>query len=208
MTPEVQAHIFEPFFTTRQPGRGTGLGLSTVYGIVQQSHGFITVHSTPGLGTTFRVYFPALENDATTGMSVPSVAVLPAAARGTETVLLVEDNGSVRKYVRDELEEHGYRVLDAGDGAEAIELAERHVGPIHLLLTDIVMPGIKGDEVVRLFHELRPGVPVLRMSGYSPKLGVRLDESIPYLAKPFTAEQLLIRVGEILHGGAADVATA
>jgi len=199
MTPEVQAHLFEPFFTTKEPGRGTGLGLSTVYGIVQQSGAFIRVHSAVGLGTTIRIFFPALD-DGEPEIDRPD-PVVPA-SRGTETVLVVEDESGVRLFIRDVLEANGYSVLMAADGAEALELARHHRGPIHILLSDTVLPGMKGAEVVRQFQALRPGVPVLNMSGYPQQFGAGLIKGNPYLAKPFGPGALLARVREVLGNSA------
>jgi PAS domain S-box-containing protein len=194
MTPEVQARLFEPFFTTKEPGKGTGLGLSTVYGIVKQSGGSISVHSSPGIGTSFRVLFPAIDD-----RWEPEVADEPECAiHGTETLLVVEDESGVRKYVCQVLESHGYRALDASRGEDALEIARRYGGPIDLLLTDVVLPGMSGAEVVRHFRELRPGVPVLRMSGYPERFVAQLNDGIPMLQKPFTANVLLNRLRKTL----------
>jgi PAS domain S-box-containing protein len=197
MTPEVQARLFEPFFTTKEPGKGTGLGLSTVYGIVKQSGGSITAHSSPGIGTTFRILFPLVQDgwvpEAATHTTVP--------LNGTETVLVVEDESGVRSYVRQVLEGHGYRALDAATGEDALEIARRFGGQIHLLITDVVLPGMSGAEVIRRFQEVRPGVPVMRMSGYPERFGAQMDEGIPLLQKPFTSEVLLSRIRRILDAG-------
>jgi len=190
MTPEVQARLFEPFFTTKEPGKGTGLGLSTVYGIVKQAGGSINVHSTPGLGTSVRILFPA----AGKAPAPQPKPLTEAPARGAETVLLVEDETGVRHFVRDVLEEHGYRVLDAATGLDAIETARHYRGPIHILLTDIVLPGMNGAEVIRQFLLLRPGTQVLCMSGYPERFGVQMNSEIPYLQKPFAAEGLLRQI--------------
>jgi PAS domain S-box-containing protein len=198
MTPEVQSRLFEPFFTTKEPGKGTGLGLSTVYGIVKQSGGSITVHSTLGIGTSVRVLFPAVDG----GTYVPEQTENTGkSVRGTETVLLVEDEPGVRNYIREVLDTHGYRTLDTSRGPEAIELARHYGGPIHLLLTDMVLPGMNGSEVIRQFLAVRPGVPVIRMSGYSERLGAQLDDSVPLLQKPFTPRVLLYRIRDMLDGG-------
>jgi PAS domain S-box-containing protein len=196
MTPEVQARLFEPFFTTKEPGKGTGLGLSTVYGIVKQSGGSITVHTTPGLGTAFRVLFPAVRRAGTTEEGKP----VETFARGNETVLLVEDDAGVRSYVQDVLEANGYRTLDAKVGADAMEITRRYDGPIHLLITDLGLPGMKGTEVIRRFRSLRPGIPVLTMSGYPARFGAEIDDAIPLLQKPFTPSVLLNKIREILDG--------
>ena len=194
MTPEVQARLFEPFFTTKEVGKGTGLGLSTVYGIVKQSGGSITVHSTPGIGTSFRVLFPAVESEERAQVQAAEDGPL----HGTETVLLVEDEPGVRNYVRELLESNGYCALDAARGEDAIQLAERYRGKIDLLLTDLVLPGMKGAEVVERFLALRPDAAVLRMSGYPERFGAHLSEGVAHLQKPFTAEKLLRRIRELL----------
>jgi two-component system cell cycle sensor histidine kinase/response regulator CckA len=197
MTPEVQARVFEPFYTTKEPGKGTGLGLSTVYGIVQQSGGSINIHSTMGIGTSFRVLFPAVEN-------APSEAEPERRAdhrQGDETVLLVEDEAGVRHFVRDVLEAQGYRVLDAANGPDALEIAGRFRGPLGLLLTDVALPGMNGTELIRLCREIRPGIPALYMSGYSERFGAQLGDGIPHLQKPFSRDVLLDRIRELLDAG-------
>jgi PAS domain S-box-containing protein len=194
MTPEVQARIFEPFFTTKEPGKGTGLGLSTVYGIVKQSGGAITLDSTPGVGTAFRILFPAVCNDGTAQTPVPQ----QAAERGTETVLVVEDEPALRGYLRKVLTAHGYHVLDAPAGMPALDIARNHGGPIQLLLTDTVLPGMNGAELATKFQSLRPHVPVLLMSGYPERFDLQLTGDIPLMRKPFTAEALLTRIRAIL----------
>jgi PAS domain S-box-containing protein len=203
MTPEVQARLFEPFFTTKEAGKGTGLGLSTVYGIVKQSGGTISVHSTPGLGTSFRVLFPATgERKSETEKPLPETPP----AFGTETILLVEDEPGVRHYVRDVLEAHGYRVLDAGTGSDALEIAKRYRGPLDLLLTDLVLPGMNGAEVIQRLRVIRPGTPALRMSGYSERFGAHLGDGVSHLQKPFTREALLHRIREVLEAAAGAAA--
>jgi two-component system, cell cycle sensor histidine kinase and response regulator CckA len=194
MPPEVKARIFEPFFTTKEKGKGTGLGLSTVYGIVKQSRGWITVDSEPGLGTTFRVLLPAsraagertLELAAETGLS------------GNETILFAEDEAGVRRYVRQVLERNGYRVLEVGNGREALRLARQHRAPIHLLLTDVVMPDLGGVDLAEQFAKLRPGVPVLCMSGYSDRLWRRNDLVVHFLQKPFASGTILKQIRQLL----------
>jgi PAS domain S-box-containing protein len=199
MTPEVQARLFEPFFTTKEQGKGTGLGLSTVYGIVKQSGGSIVVQSELGAGSIFRVLFPAVDE---AGQRAPAPAAkLPAP--GTETILVVEDEPGVRSYVRKILTTNGYGVLDTDRGDAALEIARNHAGAINLLLTDVVLPGMKGTDLIRQFHAVRPGVPVLRMSGY-PERAESAREAVcyPYLQKPFKPEALLNRIRKMLdHGG-------
>lgn len=194
MTPEVQARLFEPFFTTKEPGKGTGLGLSTVYGIVKQSGGSITVHSGPGLGTAFRILFPAVSGE---GLA-EDPARPEALAGGSETVLVLEDEPGVRAYVRDTLQANGYCVLEAASGEEALGIARHHKQTIHLFLTDIVLPGISGPQLIQEFRALRPGVPVLRMSGYPDRYGAQPVDGISHLQKPFSPRVLLTRVRKIL----------
>jgi PAS domain S-box-containing protein len=195
MTREVQARVFEPFFTTKEPGKGTGLGLSTVYGIVKQSDGFIYVYSEPGQGTTFKIYLPRVEAAADR-----PVALAPATG-GTETVLLVEDEESLRELIGEILEANGYEVLVAEDPAKAIEAAERHQGVIHLLLTDVVMPGMNGRELALRVKERRPAIRVLYMSGYTEDTiahrGV-LETGALLISKPFTQDALTRKLREAL----------
>ncbi|MFQ5876562.1 MAG: ATP-binding protein [Acidobacteriota bacterium] len=198
MSAEVQARVFEPFFTTKEIGRGTGLGLSTVYGIVKQSGGYIWVYSEPGYGTTFKIYLPRVSAPKETGRPSRARGALP---RGTETLLLVEDDHAVRSLTREILAAHGYTVPEARDGAEAIEICRRHSGDIHLLLTDVVMPCMNGRDLARHLAGLRPGIKVVYMSGYTGHTVARhgvLDVGVPYLQKPFTVEALLSKVREVL----------
>jgi len=194
----VQAHVFEPFFTTKPRGKGTGLGLATVYGIVRQSGGHITLDSALGQGATFRIYLPRVEAplDAARGSS-PVVA--PAA--GNETILVAEDERLVRVLAQKVLERAGYRVVVAVGGADALALAERHDGPIHLLLTDVVMPEMNGRDLARRLAALRPGVRVLYMSGYADEAVAQhgvLDPGTAFLQKPFTPEGLAKKVRSVL----------
>jgi two-component system, cell cycle sensor histidine kinase and response regulator CckA len=191
-----QSHIFEPFFTTKGVGKGTGLGLSTVYGVVRQSKGHIWVYSEPGLGTIFKIYVP---RTAETVRAVKPIANLVKPFHGTETILLVEDNESVRGLARTLLTDGGYVVLEAECPERAIEIARQHSGPIHLLLTDVIMPGVNGPELARNLAVLRPEMRVLYMSGYTgfthPEI---LDSEAPLLSKPFTRETLLRKLHEEL----------
>jgi two-component system cell cycle sensor histidine kinase/response regulator CckA len=197
MAPEVAAHIFEPFFTTRPRGQGTGLGLSTVYGIVAEAGGGINVYSEPGVGTTFRVYLPLVE--ALQHAPAPR-AVETAVPRGhDETVLVVEDEPALGRIVARILSQGGYRVLSATSGQEALDLDRDH--GCDLLLTDVIMPGMSGPRLAELLGARHPGLPVLFMSGYSNGLlGTThvLDPDIAFIEKPFTADDLLRRISTVL----------
>jgi signal transduction histidine kinase len=195
MDRETLRRVFEPFFTTKPAGRGTGLGLSTVYGIVQQASGFVWVYSEPGRGSTFKVYLPRVEEAPD---AVPDTAP-PGSARGTETLLLVEDEASVRVILRELLESFGYHVLDAANGVDAVRAAEEHAGTIDLLISDIVMPQMTGPELGQRLARGRPEMKVLLMSGYA---SAGPEAAAPgaggFIAKPFTAETFLRRVREVL----------
>jgi two-component system cell cycle sensor histidine kinase/response regulator CckA len=199
MTREVQGHLFEPFFTTKAVGRGTGLGLATVFGIVQDMAGFIVVDSEPGAGTTVRVFLPG--SDAVVG-EAPSRARVRGQDGGSETVLLVEDDVSLRRLVARRLTSGGYRVLEAGSGGEAIQRPEVDAGTIDLLLTDLVMPGMSGREAASVLCARCPGLRVLFMSGYSPDAALRDDHGLdgPLIQKPFTMSELLAQVRRVLDG--------
>lgn len=198
MDAQTQARVFEPFFTTKELGKGTGLGLSTVYGIVKQSEGNIWVYSEAGLGTTFKVYLPRLDQVIESGLPEEAQAPLP---RGSETVLLVEDEEMIRKAAREILEDNGYRVLEASGGDEALMICREHSARIHLLMTDVVMPQMNGRELAERLTSLRPELKVLYMSGYTDDAIVHhgvLDEGIAFLEKPFTAKALMHKVRELL----------
>jgi CheY-like chemotaxis protein len=198
MDGETQKHIFEPFFTTKDAGKGTGLGLATVYGIVKQSGGSIWVYSEPGAGTTFKIYLPRVEEEAEAAGPQESH---PGRPSGTETVLLVEDDPAVAAFTRDVLEECGYRVLVKDDPEEALRLCEGHDGPLHLLLTDVVMPRMNGRQLALAAAELRRDMRVLYMSGYTDDAVLRrglLDPDLPFIQKPFTPEALEAKVREVL----------
>ncbi|MEU8607466.1 ATP-binding protein [Actinoplanes sp. NPDC048791] len=195
--PEVAAHIFEPFYTTKPRGQGTGLGLSTVYGIVAEAGGSINVYSEPGVGTTFRVYLPLVETARDAGVTRAVEAAVPQGHQ--ETVLVVEDEPALGRIVARILSQGGYRVLSAASGPEALEL-DRDQG-CDLLLTDVIMPGMSGPRLAELLAARHPGLPVLFMSGYSNGLlGSThvLDPDIAFIEKPFTADDLLRRVSSVL----------
>jgi signal transduction histidine kinase/CheY-like chemotaxis protein len=202
MTPEVRAHIFEPFFTTKPPGKGTGLGLSTVYGIVKQLGGHIFVYTEPRHGTTFRVYLPRSEEAARPRAQRDA----SAETHGSGTILLVEDDWAARLVATRLLEIGGYTVLVAEGPVAALDIARGHDGPIHLLLTDLVMPDMRGDQLAEHVARLRPGLRVLFMSGYTQEAVIhqgRMPPGMHLLQKPFTPEQLRARVRQLLHGDAA-----
>ena len=198
MSDEVRSHAFEPFFTTKDQGKGTGLGLATAYGIVKQSDGYITVDSEAGRGTTFRIYLPRAA-----GAAVPSgLGERPAQSpRGTETILLVEDEPGVRRLSRTILEAQGYSVLEAASGDEALKVARSHTGVIHLVATDVIMPGMSGRVLWDRLRVLRPDARVLFMSGYTDDAIARhgvLERGIAFLQKPFTPQRLAEKVREVL----------
>jgi PAS domain S-box-containing protein len=197
MTTDVVEHLFEPFFTTKGPGKGTGLGLATVYGILQQAGGFITVETTPDVGSTFRVYLPSIERCE----PPPSGSTKLTPSVGRETVLLVEDEEAVRRLARLSLERHGYTVLEAAGGEEAIQLSETFPGTIDVLVTDVVMAGMHGGEVAERLRASRPSLKVLFMSGYTDDAVVRsglVEAPTAFLQKPFDSRILATRIREVL----------
>lgn len=197
MDAQTQSHIFEPFFTTKELGKGTGLGLATVYGVVKQSGGYVWVYSEPGVGTTFKVYLPRVDAQVQNSRRVDAGSAL---TKGSETILLVEDEESLRTLTRTILEQHGYTVLEASGGEEAMEIARRYASPIDLLLTDMVMPGINGRVVARNLAQVRPEIKVLYMSGYSGFASQGPAESGDILlTKPITRSALLRKLDEVLH---------
>jgi PAS domain S-box-containing protein len=198
MDAETMAHVFEPFFTTKAVGKGTGLGLSTVYAIVQQAGGHVWLYSEPGLGTTFKVYLPEV---ADAGESDESLLGAPSSLEGIETILLVEDDDSVRALVNDALSVHGYQVLQARNGAEALWRMQNEGLEVDLLITDVVMPQMGGGELAQKLRSVRPGLKFLFMSGYPDDAVVRqgvLEEGAPFIQKPFMLEALARKVRDVL----------
>ncbi len=197
MDAETKNHIFEPFFTTKQKGKGTGLGLSTVYGIVKQSEGDIWVYSEPGKGTAFKIYFPRTGESAE-----PAAGPADTAARGTETILVIEDEVGVRKLVCELLRRQGYTVIEANSGEEALRMSDNGQSAIHLLLTDVVMPDMSGRQIAERLMEARPEMKVLYMSGYTASTIVHhgvLEPELSFISKPFTQESLMAKVREVLE---------
>ena len=200
MSADVKAHLFEPFFTTKESGKGSGLGLATVYGIVQQNGGHVFVYSEPGHGSTFKIYLPRVVSAETAPIDGPAAAAAPG---GSETILLVEDEPAVRALARDLLEQQGYSVLVANHGREALAVAHAYEGVIHLVLTDVVMPEMGGPELVRHLWWTRPKLRVLYMSGYTDRTATQmgLQESwTSFLQKPFTPDNLAAAVRRAIDG--------
>jgi CheY-like chemotaxis protein len=199
MDEETRQQIFEPFFTTKEPGKGTGLGLSMVYGIVRQSGGNIWVYSEEGTGTTFKIYFPRVTAEAQEYKRTNGFAEVP---KGCETILLVEDAALVRTLARQVLETAGYRVLEAESGEAALRICESINGTrIDLLLTDVVMPGMSGNDMSKILLAKQPDMPVLYMSGYTDDAIVQhgvLEPGINFLQKPFSPGALAVKVREVL----------
>jgi CheY-like chemotaxis protein len=198
MDRETQARIFEPFFTTKEQGKGTGLGLSTVYGIIKQSGGYVFVQSEPGTGTAFTIYLPRVEGTSDLRGETPASQ---STAGGSETVLLVEDEDSVRQLVRETLQSRGYRVLEASNGNAALSLAASQSEQIHLVITDVVMPGLSGHELIQKLIPTRPTMKVLYLSGYAQDAfpaSLAAEGQKAFLQKPFTLQSLAVKVREVL----------
>ena len=204
---ETKSRLFEPFFTTKEPGKGTGLGLATVYGIVKQSGGYVRVESEPGKGAAFKVFLRRLEAGADEIEHV--LHIVEERPRGSETVLLVEDEEVVRNLVREILEGNGYTVIEARNGAEALELGRRFKGPIHLLVTDVVMPKMSGRELAERLVTIHRETRILYMSGYTDGAighhGV-LDPDTEFLQKPFSFDELAQKVRKVIDAPPASVA--
>ena len=208
MDEETLSHIFEPFYSTKEQSKGTGLGLSTVYAIVSQMVGSIQVNSEIGKGTAFKVYLPCLSDADKESIEQGSEGIQPESTKGTETILLVEDEDAVRALAQQVLLQQGYHVLEAEHGDKALHLCEQYQHPIHLLLTDVVMPGgMSGRELAERLGQLLPKTKVLYMSGYTDDIivfhGV-MNESVAFLQKPFTPTTLLHKVREVLDESEQD----
>lgn len=198
MDKETQEHIFEPFFTTKEIGKGTGLGLSTVYGIVKQNNGFVWAYSEPGQGSTFKIYLPKVKGDAASEKKEQHPVT---EFGGSETVLIVEDDHSLRKLARTVLKQRGYKVLEAENGEDALRISKEHEGPIQLMITDVVMPKMSGRETAERLQPLYPQMKVIYMSGYTDSAiahhGV-LAPGLNFIEKPFSPEGLARKVREVL----------
>jgi len=198
MTEEVKEHLFEPFFTTKEQGKGTGLGLATVFGIIKQNNGAIIVDSEIDKGTVFNIYFPAIDEVAEDISLEVDEKDLPS---GNETILLTEDEESIREFVLDILEEYGYKILEAEDGEKALELAKSYPQHIDLLLSDVVMPTMNGQQLAEALKDCHPETKVMFMSGYTEDTAIQkgiLELKTGFLQKPFTANDLITKVRKIL----------
>jgi CheY-like chemotaxis protein len=200
MDKETCSRLFEPFFTTKESGKGTGLGLATVYGIVKQNNGFITVYSEPGEGSTFKVYLPRTEE----AIGEDAAAVEPEFSKGgTETVLVVEDEGAILELARESLEQLGYTVLPAASPEDALRMADEHEGRIHLLITDVIMPQMNGRQLAERLIAVRPELKCIFMSGYTADvMGHReiLSREMHFISKPFSLDVLAEKVREVIDG--------
>ena len=206
MDAATQARVFEPFFTTKEKGKGTGLGLSTVYGVVKQSGGYIDIQSEIGVGTTFRIYLPRVEAAVETTASAAPAGGAKDSQQGAETILVVEDEEALRKLARNILAAYGYTVLEAEDGADALEISKRFRGTIHLMLTDVIMPGLNGPGLAQQMIQERPELKVVYMSGYTGQVFNKdavLNPGSIFVQKPFTREALAKKIREALDGRAA-----
>jgi two-component system, cell cycle sensor histidine kinase and response regulator CckA len=204
MSEETKAHIFEPFFTTKEQGKGTGLGLATVYGVVKQSGGYLSVESSPGNGATFQIFLPQVADKA---VAIDLESKPKSVPRGSETILVVEDEAAVRELACQFLSVKGYNVLEAKDGFDALDVAARHTGTIHLVLSDMVMPKMNGTELAEKMKKARPDAKILLMSGYyeySETMRVITASTTPILQKPFSPASLVARVQEVLSGAAPE----
>jgi hypothetical protein len=199
MDPETVARAFEPFFTTKEAGQGTGLGLAMVYGIVKQSGGDIRVLTEPGRGTTFRICFPRLESGEEASRETTPFLLRPGGS-GSETILVLEDETSLRGLIRQVLVRRGYTVLDTGDPHEAIRICEQRAETIDLLVTDVIMPGMNGPQVVERVARLQPQMRILYISGYTAKalLDHGIGQNVSFFAKPFSPEALARKIREVL----------
>jgi len=198
MDVKTKAHIFEPFFTTKEAGKGTGLGLATVYGIVTQSGGSVWVYTEPGIGTTFKIYLPRVDQVLE---AEPLTDTAENVERGSRTVLIVEDDAALLQVTCLSLQEAGYAILSARSSAEAIHISEVHKGIIHLMVTDVIMPGLSGDQLASRLSALRPEMKVLYVSGYTDDTIARhgiLEPGLAFLQKPFSPRALARKVSEVL----------
>jgi CheY-like chemotaxis protein len=203
--PEHLPHIFEPFYTSKEQGKGTGLGLATVYGIVKQSGGYIWVYSERNLGTTFKIYFPRVRSKAD-GEAGKTVLPAESEIRGSETLLVVEDEGAVRRAACDFLKRNGYHVLEAGSGKEALEVIRRHQGPVHMMVTDVVLPAMSGAQLADFLVAEHPEMKILFVSGYAEKIIAAdgpLHVRAGFLQKPFSLRELAVKVRETLRDAKA-----
>jgi signal transduction histidine kinase/ActR/RegA family two-component response regulator len=201
MPKETLEHIFEPFFTTKEPGKGTGLGLATVYGIVKQSHAHISVYSEPGLGSTFKIYFPSLDKS----VPLPATRQVGTAPKGNGTILLVEDEAPLRVLAAESLNRLGYTVLQAGNGLEALAVADQHSGKLDVVVTDVVMPRMGGPELIEKLRAKREGFAVIFMSGYTDAAALenaKIGSGSILLNKPFSNELLARRISEVQQNAA------